>query len=163
MDATSIIAIYAALVASAALGVQFAQWRSARTSLKVEANAGVAPVQSGDHDGYGNETSESGEVVFLRLTNRSPHAIKIVHVGMQIADRKDKRALAFAHPYPLHIQLPFEIPPRDNITLWQPRHGLKEWESQRLGERPSDPTKRQAWIAALARSSTTDSETESRI
>jgi hypothetical protein len=133
VEATSIIAIYAALVASAALGVQFARWRSARTSLKVEANAGVAPIlKNGDHDAFGNQTSEPGEVVFLRLTNRSPHAIKITHVGVQTVGRKDKRGIAFARPYPLHVQLPFEIPARDNIILWQPRSGLDKWGSQQL-------------------------------
>lgn len=129
MSATSIIAIYAALVATAALGVQFAQWRSARTSLKVQANAGVAPVRSGKQDEFGNETFERREVVFVSLTNKSPHTVKITHVGFLGADGRKKTGALFARPYPLSVQLPFEIPARDVLTLWQPRDGLDAWET----------------------------------
>jgi hypothetical protein len=128
MGATTAIAIYAALVATGALAVQAAQWRSARTRLKVDANAGLAPIAGGGCD----ETHKRGEVVFVQLTNRSPHPIKITHVGMLTVGRKDKKGLFFARPYPLHLQLPLEIPARDNVTLWQPRDQLEKWELRRL-------------------------------
>jgi hypothetical protein len=50
MDATTVIAIYAALVATGALLVEYAQWRSSRTRLKVETHAGVAPILSEEQD-----------------------------------------------------------------------------------------------------------------
>jgi len=132
MDSTTVIAFYAAAIATGALAVQGAQWYGARTRLKVSANAGVAPILSGDHDGHGNETSKRGEVLFVQLTNRSPHPVKVTHVGLLKGGRKNQTGLAFSRPYPLQLKLPFEIPARDNVTLWQPRDGLAEWEVDQL-------------------------------
>lgn len=132
MDPTTITAIYAALVASAALGIQLVQWRGGRTQVKVKVNAGVAPILGQEHDEYGNEISERGEVLFLRLTNRSPHAVKLTHIGVMEAGRKAKRGIAFARPYPLDYRLPLEIPPRDNRTIWQPRTGLDSIADRRM-------------------------------
>jgi hypothetical protein len=130
---TTIIAIYAAFVASAALIVQYAQWRSSRTRLKVSVNAGTAPILSEEEDPYGQKLRRDGEVLFIQITNRSPHQVKITHVGVISAGRRNKKGAAFIQPYPFHAQqLPFEIPARDNVTLWQPRGGLKEWEGRRM-------------------------------
>lgn len=132
MDATAAIAIYAAVVATGALVVQYAQWRSSRTQLKVETYAGVAPIRSAEQDAYGNELHKQDEVLFIRLTNRSPHGVKITHVGATSASKKDAKALAFTRPYPLGAPLPFQIAARDNVTIWQPRDGLKAWEGKRM-------------------------------
>jgi hypothetical protein len=132
MDTTAAIAIYAALVATAALLVQYIQWRSSRTRVKVETHAGVAPILSEEKDSYGNELQERDEVLFIQLTNRSPHAVKITHVGAVSVDKKEKKGLAFTRPYPLNFGLPIEISARDNVTLWQPRKGLAGWEGKRM-------------------------------
>jgi hypothetical protein len=132
VDATAVIAIYAALVATAALFVQYAHWRSSRTRLKVEPHAGVAPILSEETDRYGNELHKRDEVLFIQLTNRSPHAVKITHVGAISVDKKDKKGLAFSRPYPLDLRLPLEIAARDNVTLRQPRKGLEAWEGKRM-------------------------------
>jgi len=132
MDATAAIAIYAAFVASATLLVQYAQWRSSRTLLKIEIHAGVAPVVSETQDPHGDKLLKKDEVLFVQLTNRSPHAVKITHVGAISMGDKEKKGIAFARPYPLHLSLPFEIPARDNVTLWQPRQGLDAWENKRM-------------------------------
>jgi hypothetical protein len=132
MDATTVIAIYAAVVATAALFVEYAQWRSSRTQLKIETYAGVAPILSEELDGHGNELHKQDEVLFIRLTNRSPHGVKITHVGAISANKDDKEALFFARPYPLDFPLPFQIAARDNVTLWLPRNQLEEWEGKRM-------------------------------
>lgn len=132
MDATAVIAIYAALVATAALLVEYAQWRSSRTRLKVETHAGVAPILSEERDPFGNQLHKRDEVLFIQLTNRSPHAVKITHVGAISVDKKDKNGLAFTQPYPLGLRLPLEIAARDSLTLWQPRKGLEAWEGKRM-------------------------------
>jgi hypothetical protein len=129
VDATAVIAIYAALVATAGVLVQYSQWRSSRTQLQLVAFAGVAPVPSIEAGAEFDQREEREEVLFIQLTNRSPHPIKIVHVGLTSAGRRDKRGAAFARPYPLHLRLPFEVPARDNVMLWQPRNKLGEqWE-----------------------------------
>lgn len=130
VDATTVIAIYAALVATAALLVHYAQWRSSGTHLKVETHAGVAPILREENSF--DQVHEPGEVLFIQLTNRSPHPVKITHVGAISGDGKDKKGLAFARPYPLYVKLPIEIPARDNVTLWQPRNGLETWEERRM-------------------------------
>ena len=135
MSATTVIAIYAALVASASLIVQYAQWRSSRTQLRISVDAGTAPILSGEKDEYGDELHEDGEVLFIQITNRSPHSVKITHVGVISTGRKAKRGAAFVRPYPLHVLRPFEISARDNVTIWQPRVQLAEWEGQRMRAR----------------------------
>lgn len=132
MDATPVIAVYAALVATGALLIQLAQWRNSRTQLGVRANAGTAPVLSEREDAFGNKVEEDGEVIFVTITNRSPHSIKVTHVGMVTAVRKDSTGLAFTRPYPRQLALPFEIPARDHVTLWQPRNGLEDWDETEM-------------------------------
>lgn len=132
MDTTTIIAVYAALVATAALLVQYTQWRSSHTRLKVEAHAGIAPILSEEKDRFGNKLHKRDEVLFIQLTNRSPHAVKITHVGATSVDLKDEKGLAFTRPYPLNLRLPLEIAARDNVTLWQPREGLEGWEGKQM-------------------------------
>jgi hypothetical protein len=132
VDTTAVLAIYAACVATAGVLVQYVQWQGSRTLLKIEVHAGVAPIASEAEDAYGNTPHQKDEVLFVQLTNRSPHAIKITHVGALSVGDKEKRGLAFARPYPLHHTLPIEIPARDNVTLWQPRKGLESWEGKRM-------------------------------
>lgn len=132
MDATALIAIYAAFIATGGVLVQYVQWRSSRTFLKIETHAGVAPIVSESEDVYGNKVPKKDEVLFVQLTNRSPHAVKITHVGAIAVGRKEKNGIAFARPYPLHLTLPLEIPARDNVTLWQPRKGLEAWKGKRM-------------------------------
>jgi hypothetical protein len=129
MDPTAIIASYAALVATGAAAVQLAQWRASRTRLKLKANAGTAPILTESRDIYGNKVSAAGEVLFLHLTKPSPHHVKVTHLGAATAGR---RGLAFVRPYPLHLELPIEIPARDTVTLWQPRGDLASWETARM-------------------------------
>lgn len=132
MEATTVVAIYAALVASGGAAIQLAQWHSARTRVKLEVHAGIASILTEERDRHGDKVSAPGEVLFFHVTNRSPHPVKITHLGAMPAGRRPKRGLFFARPYPLHVKLPLEIPARDSVTLWQPRSGLASWESERM-------------------------------
>lgn len=132
MEATTVVAIYAALVASGGAAIQLAQWHGTRTRVKLEIHAGTALILTEEHDPFGNKVSAPGEVLFAQITNRSPHAIKVVHLGAVPAGRRPKRGLFFSRPYPLHIELPLEVPARDSVTLWQARSDLAKWERQRM-------------------------------
>lgn len=66
----------------------------------------------------------------MQITNRSPHPVKLTHIGLLRGRGRKKRGAAFGRPYPLHMRLPVEIPARDNTLIWQPRDKLDEmWES----------------------------------
>lgn len=132
VEATTAVAIYAALVASGGAAIQLAQWHGTRTRVRLEVHAGTASILTEEHDPYGNRVSAPGEVLFSQITNRSPHAVKIVHLGAMPAGWRPKRGLFFSRPYPQHIELPLEVPARDSVTLWQPRSNLAKWERQRM-------------------------------
>lgn len=123
MDLTTGVAIYAAVVATAAGLIQLAQWRASRTKIGIQVNPGTAPIHHGKTDSLGNELAEDSDVVFIQLTNKSPHPVKISTVTAVDADDK-QRGFVFPRPYPLELVLPFEIPPRDNRFLWVSREGL---------------------------------------
>jgi hypothetical protein len=132
MDATTVVAIYAALVGTGAAAIQLAQLRGARTQIRLKANAGVARIESEDRDSFGNPESVSAEVLFIDIVNRSPHPVKVTHVGAATARRRGRRGIFFARPYPLHLSLPLEVPARDRLTLWQPRASLGGWEEEHM-------------------------------
>jgi hypothetical protein len=132
MDATTIVAGYAALVATGSVAIRLAGLRGRRTLLRLEAHAGTAKIESEDRDVYGNGERVSGEVLFMEITNRSPHPVKITHLGTMSAGRRGRRGLFFARPYPVHLKLPLEIAERDRVTLWQPRASLGDREPERM-------------------------------
>ena len=80
MDATTIIAIIGAATGTASLLIQGASWWAGRTRLKLSVNPGTAPVVMHD-DGGGGQVMEDGAVVFVQITNKSPHPVKIGKVG----------------------------------------------------------------------------------
>jgi hypothetical protein len=132
VDATTAVAVYAALVGTGAAAIQLAQLRGTRTRLRIKANAGVAPIESESRDSYGNPESTSGEVLFIEIVNRSPHPVKITHLGVMTARRRKRKGVFFARPYPLYLKVPIVAPERDRVTLWQPRASLNGWETERM-------------------------------
>jgi hypothetical protein len=132
MDVTAVTATYAALVATGAASIQLVQWRGTRTQVRFEANAGLAPIETNQRDAFGNSGSAPDEVLFIHITNRSPHAVKITHLGAMTTRRRKRKGVFFSRPYPLHLRLPLEVAARDRVTLWQPRAGLGKWESERM-------------------------------
>jgi hypothetical protein len=107
---TIALAIYASLVATAALALELvSQWRSWSTRVEVQ----VSRMQ------LARPNEEPEPVILFRLVNLSGHPVKITHLGMQPLRRGGKH-LFFPAPLPLGVPGPFEIPARDSITLYQP-------------------------------------------
>ena len=132
MDATPVVAIYGASVATASAAVQFVWWRTTRTNIRVEAAPGTAPVHAGS-DGGGGVLTRTGEVVFIRITNRSAHPVKVRSLS---AIHREGSNLAFPSPYP--PSLPIEIPPRDYYTVWVHRDQIDENERLRFAITTTD-------------------------
>ena len=110
LSTTAGVAMYAALVSTAALAVQLVrEWRTwgTRVGVKVSRTMIIGPGRPG------------APVVAFNLVNHSGHLVKITHLGMEPLE-KDGKALFFPQPLPRGEPGPFEIPPRDAIMLWQP-------------------------------------------
>ncbi len=123
MEVTTLVAIYAAVVATAAVLVQLAVWRSTRTQVRLRVNPGTGPVQ-GESDGAGGVYTKEADVVFIEITNRSGHLVKISQVWAVRADNPE-RSFVFPWPYPTHQRLPLEIPARDSRNVWVLQEGLR--------------------------------------
>lgn len=123
MEVTTLVAIYAAVVATAAVLVQLAVWRSTRTQVRLRVNPGTGPVQ-GESDGAGGVYTKEADVVFIEITNRSGHLVKISQVWAVRADNPE-RSFVFPWPYPTHQRLPLEIPARDSRNVWVLQEGLE--------------------------------------
>jgi hypothetical protein len=114
---TTAVAIYAAVVSTAALTLELvSEWRSWGTRVEVTVEPGMAVIRPGAPD---------EPAVVFRLINHSAHRVKITHLGVEPLRRGGKH-LFFAQPLPLGVPGPFEIPSRDAITLHQPPAGFKD-------------------------------------
>ena len=131
MDATTAVAIYAAIVATLAVFVQLAMWRSTRTQVRLRVNPGTGPVR-GEPDGAGGLTAKTAPVVFIEITNRSGHPVKIGQMWAVPAN-DSKRGIAWLRPYPEHLTFPFEIPARDSRTIWILQEGFETQSAFRFG------------------------------
>lgn len=109
LDATAIVAGYAALVATAALVwnvlSSLRTWQT-RVAVKLHRMNIVTP-------GAG----EGEPVILFELTNHSGHKVKITHVGLDPIMRGGPHSF-IPHPLGLPMAGPFEIPPRDSVTVW---------------------------------------------
>jgi hypothetical protein len=124
-----VLSIYAAVLATI---VGIAQLWSKRTRLKLRVNRGRATV-SGKSDGGGGWLEEEGEVVFMKITNKSDHLVKVWAVGGHTLRQllrlrrligRPAEGLMITRPYPLHLSVPIEIDPRDSVTVWFARTDL---------------------------------------
>ena len=107
---TTAIAIYAAILSTAALTLELvSEWRSWSTRVRVTLSR-MALARPGQPE---------EPVILFRVTNDSAHPIKITHLGMEPL-RRGGQHLFFPQPLPLGVPGPFEVPPRDSITLYQP-------------------------------------------
>lgn len=106
--ATAIVAGYAALVATLALSFQVFQWlRTWQTRVVVD----LRPMQMA-------QAGQAGEpVVLLELLNHSGHRVKVTHVGLTPVKRGGMH-MWIPHPLGLPVPGPFEIPPRDSVTVY---------------------------------------------
>jgi hypothetical protein len=116
LSATTAVAGYAALISTAALAVQLVrEWRTWGTRVEVELSRRTI---------IGPGKPSEPAIVF-NLVNHSGHLVKITHLGMEPIE-KGGEAFFFPTPLPLGAPGPFEIPPRDAITLYQPPDTLGE-------------------------------------
>lgn len=113
---TTALAVYGALVATAALAIELvSQWRSWSTRVEVHVSR-MSLLEPGKPE---------EPVILFRLTNHRAHRVKVTHLGMEPI-RRGGMHLFFPQPLPLGIPGPFEIPPRDSITLYQPPESLSD-------------------------------------
>jgi len=105
---TTVIAIYAAVVASGALAFNvFSWWRTWATRVKVDLRR-LQIFEPG---------AVSGPVVHFQLTNHSTHAVKVTHVGLGPVNKGDLH-IWIPRPHGVAAPGPFEIPARDSVSVW---------------------------------------------
>jgi hypothetical protein len=113
---TTAIAIYGAIVATAALAIELvSQWRSWSTRVEVKLDRMML------HEANRPEQP----VILFTLINHSGHPVKITHLGMRPI-KKGGASLFFPQPLPLGIAGPWPIPARDSITLYQPPESVDD-------------------------------------
>jgi hypothetical protein len=111
-----VVAGYAALIATAGLAVQLVrEWRTwgTRVEVKLRRMSIIGPGKPAE------------PAVIFELINHSGHLVKITHLGMEPIE-KGGQAFFFPTPLPYGTPGPFEVPPRDAITLYQPPDTLGE-------------------------------------
>jgi hypothetical protein len=119
MDATAIVAGYAAVVATGALA--FNVWNALRTwQTRVEVKLRRMNILT---------PGEGEPVILFELTNHSGHKVKITHVGLDPIKRGGLHSF-IPHPFPLPTAGPFEIPPRDSVQIWIKPDVLAEGDPQ---------------------------------
>jgi hypothetical protein len=116
LSTTTAVAGYAALISTAALAVQLVrEWRTWGTRVVVEVRRMM----------LASPRAPSEPVVMFDIINHSGHLVKITHLVMEPLEKGGKSSL-FPQPLPHGVPGPFEIPPRDAITLYQPVDSLGE-------------------------------------
>lgn len=106
--ATAIVAGYAALIATGALAFQIISWLlSHQTRVKVDLRA-MRLLEPG---------AQGRPAVIFDLKNRSPHRVKVTHVGLRPL-YKGGPASFIAHPLPLPAPGVFEIPAHDGVQVY---------------------------------------------
>jgi hypothetical protein len=109
--ATAIVAGYAALVATLALGFRVFSWlRTWQTRLHVELRRRVLATA-------GTPASEHEPVILFSLVNHSGHPVKVTHVGLEPL-RSGGKNIFIPHPLGRPVAGPFEIGPRDSADVW---------------------------------------------
>lgn len=118
-DAVAAMAVYAAIVSTAALTLELvSQWRTWATRVEVKMRRMTIASPTGSYP-----------AVVFTIINHSGHAVKVTHLGMEPI-KKGGPSLFFPQPLPLGIPGPFEIPPRDAITLHQTPESLGEGDPE---------------------------------
>jgi hypothetical protein len=105
------LAVYGSCIATAVLVLQLvSEWRSWSTRVEVTVKP-VSILSAGQ--------SEGEPVILFTLINHSGHPVKVTHLSLEPIV-KGGQHLFLAQPFPEGVPGPFEIPPRDSITKWQP-------------------------------------------
>jgi hypothetical protein len=106
VDATDVIAIYAALVATGSLGWQIArERRQERTRLEVEVRLGFLAFDSG-----------AREAILINISNRSSHPVKVTSAGL-LHQSRPKARIAITNSLP-PAGLPVVIAAKDAHQTW---------------------------------------------
>lgn len=103
MDLTAIVAVYAALVATAGLGWQIYSWHD-RRSQKIEVSVQYAMI--------GMTDGSTVDAVAIVATNRSEHNVRVSGVGLDLQDGSG-REMHVVHPVP-GSDLPGTVGSRDS-------------------------------------------------
>jgi hypothetical protein len=123
---TTGIAIYAALIATGGLAVQLVRaWRTWSTRLTVEVRPRMSVVRPGTA-----LTGESEPVVVFAIINHSDHLAKVTHLSVEPI-KDDGKSILFAAPFPAGTPGPWEVPPHDSITLYQPEASFADGDRSR--------------------------------
>lgn len=118
---TSGLAIYGAAVASGGLAVQLMrEWRTWGTRISVK----MRPMMLAHPPTPLTKRIDEPVVVF-EITNHSDHLAKVTHLSVEPITKGGKN-LWFPQPLPHGVPGPFEVPPHDSITLYQPRYSFKD-------------------------------------
>ena len=109
------VAVYAALVASAALGWQVYSWRAKHATLvRVEASWGLLDL---------GMAGVSGPMCLVTVYNRSAHPLSVVGVGLVLAKDRSTSIPILSQP---RATVPGTLPPRSQGVTWGPIAGLAE-------------------------------------
>ena len=107
MDATAIIAIYAAAIATAGLLWQiYAWWHRTKSHVTVDARIGLTVPQA-------------VEIITITVKNRSEHPVRVEGAGIDLQDRSGA-AIHLVQPVP-GATLPGAIAPHDSGQTWMER------------------------------------------
>lgn len=104
-DVSDFVTIYAAAVASAALGWQVWTWRQSRRKVRVTARLGAAA--------FPVATVWS---VTIAVVNRSDHVVNVSSLGLEMQDGSKRQWLTF-RPLPIST-LPGAVNPHDSGELY---------------------------------------------
>jgi hypothetical protein len=133
MGATALVAIYAAVIATAGLGWQIYAWgRTRRTQMNVSINNAVFGLPMGVLGG-----------VTIEATNRSDHEVRVTSAGFDLQDGSGRKVV-IVRQMP-GSSIPGNVPPHDSGMTWieedEARHAgldiykpLVGWVSTSTGE-----------------------------
>ncbi len=123
--ATTLVALYAAVIATLSLGFQAYSWlRTRPTRLDVS----LRRMNLASADGTTPEP-----VLLFRITNHSGHRVTVTHLGLSPL-RRGGKSLMLPQPLPLPAPGPFDVPARDSKQVWvkpatladgDPRHKVR--------------------------------------
>jgi hypothetical protein len=116
--ATAVVAGYAAIIGTLALGFEMFQWATT-WQTRVDVNLKRMSLYS--------QASPDEPVILFTLTNHSAHDVKVTHVSLEPLRRKGPH-LFIPHPLPRPVAGPFPIAARDSVTVYIKPDAVSEAE-----------------------------------